>query len=270
MYANAFNVLIRTAEYKFLENTGIIDFDALSDRNPTADRQDFVDHPMTIETGNTDYPQLWKPFSSAVKLVQNDRSVIAGVVRMDEVVSALHSYKRRFDGVAFGPITLPLESIVPTARMWSDSHIFLSVLFKKQFAGSSNNVRGGEYVMFTSNHIQGSSHSGVVTSWYVAKVLFFFEYNIESTRSSVGSFFAVAEVMNKHSTASHSKSIPRVLPFSGSGSQKKVVVFDVADIVTTVGLVQESSASKWLYVISPSTAFNNDMNRNAGMIRNLL
>ena len=73
-----------------------------------------------------------------------------------------------------------------------------------------------------------------VTNWYVGRLLFFFEYAL----GEVGSFYAVLEVMKNHSAASHSPCIPTVVPFKES-EVKKIVVIDIADIVTVVGLLKE-------------------------------
>ena len=262
--ANATNVVVDTARFKFLENMEMIDFDTLYNRNPNASRSGFVYHPKTRESGDRSYPQLWEPFAAETELVVGVDTPIQGLVPMNLFIAALNSYRRRFDGSTnISPV--PLTSVTPAARIWSDSHIHLSSFAKKTVR---KNTRGGEYVMFTSNHINRSG-SPPVSSWYVAKVLFYFEYNVGSQRSQLASFYAIGEVMSKHSTAAHSKSIPLVQPFDDNIQQKKYAVFDIADIVSTVGLIKQSSSSKWLYVISPSTAFNSDMSRNAGKLSHL-
>lgn len=85
--------------------------------------------------------------------------------------------------------------------------------------------------------------------------------------------------MKKHSAANHSSCIPTVTPF-GNEEVKKVVVIDIADIVSVVGLLQMVShvvngkkitfrQADSLFVISPSTTFENDMKKTAGSIINL-
>ncbi|KAG2228641.1 hypothetical protein INT48_000980 [Thamnidium elegans] len=116
-----------------------------------------------------------------------------------------------------------------------------------------------------------------IPNWYLGKLLFFFEIDLELEESRPhGSFYAVVEVMKSHKTALHSKSIPMVQPFSET-ENKKYAVIDVADIISTVGLIQkidlknnQVESSNWFYVISPSTAFHKDMSTNAGKINDLL
>jgi len=106
-------------------------------------------------------------------------------------------------------------------------------------------------------------------------VLFFFKYSFDH----VGSFYAVLEVMKSHSVAAHSSCIPTVVPFK-KDEVKKIVVVDIADIVTVVGLlkmVQHTLNGRTvsykelnsLFVISPSTCFDSDMKKTAGSIVNL-
>jgi hypothetical protein len=65
---------------------------------------------------------------------------------------------------------------------------------------------------------------------------------------------------------------------TGKTETKKYAVLDVADIRSTVDLIQKAEikrnnkveSSNWYYDISPSTAFNNDMLVNAGKISELL
>lgn len=85
--------------------------------------------------------------------------------------------------------------------------------------------------------------------------------------------------MKSHSAASHSSCIPTVVPFK-SNEGKKIVVVDIADIVTVVGLLKMVNhtttgrtitykESNSLFVISPSTCFDTDMKKTAGSIINL-
>ena len=117
-----------------------------------------------------------------------------------------------------------------------------------------------------------------VPNWYVGKLLFFFEFDLEITETNRrhGSFYALVEVMKFHKTALHSTAIPMVQPFSESES-KKYAILDAADITSVVGLIQKTElknnqveSSNWFYVISPSTAFHLDMSTNAGKITDLL
>ncbi|KAG2228435.1 hypothetical protein INT48_000366, partial [Thamnidium elegans] len=116
-----------------------------------------------------------------------------------------------------------------------------------------------------------------ISNWYVAKVLFFFEIDLELPESrSCGSFYAVVEVMKSHKTSPYSKCIPLVHPFPANET-KKYAVIDVGDILSVVGLIQktdlvnnQAQSSNWFYVISPSTAFDRDMSINTGKISDLL
>lgn len=78
-----------------------------------------------------------------------------------------------------------------------------------------------------------------------------------SPLSPYGLLYAVGEVMSEHKTATQSKYIPMVLPFPKTS--EKIVVFDVADITCSVGLVKDVtpkgngySTSEWMYVIPPN------------------
>lgn len=85
--------------------------------------------------------------------------------------------------------------------------------------------------------------------------------------------------MKEHGTASHSSCIPTVVPYGVNESQK-VVVIDVADIISVVGLMKQINGKvivgkntlyfpESYFVISPSTAFNSDMSKTAGKQRTL-
>lgn len=57
-----------------------------------------------------------------------------------------------------------------------------------------------------------------------------------------------------------------VQPFCNNDTKKYAVVLDVADIGLIVGLIQKTNivnnkveSANWFYVISPSTAFDQDM-----------
>ena len=116
-----------------------------------------------------------------------------------------------------------------------------------------------------------------VAHWFVGKLLFFFEYNLQLNSSDeCGSLYAIVEVMKTHKTSPYSKSIPMVQPFV-AGQVKKYAVIDVADIKSVVGLIQKTEirnrqvdSTNWFYVISPSTAFNVDMASCAGKLSELL
>jgi hypothetical protein len=67
-----------------------------------------------------------------------------------------------------------------------------------------------------------------------------------------------------------------VQPFREDESKKYAVV-DVADIRTIAGLIQKTDiknnrpeSSSWYFVISPSSAFDQDMSANAGKLSDLL
>ncbi|KAI9243214.1 hypothetical protein EDC94DRAFT_670572, partial [Helicostylum pulchrum] len=274
--ANAINVLERITRFKFLETTDMIDFSVLYNRNPESAKTGFVYHPATKIDNCKDYPQLWEPFSSPVLLPANysGESTIEGLIRLDKLILALGAYKRRYLGISKGrPLALKLDkTITPAAKLWLDSHVLTSVLFKSNLPVSSTK-RGGEFIMFeTNNRLQS------VPNWYVGKLLFFFEFDLEITKTSRrhGSFYALVEVMKIHKTALHSTAIPMVQPFSESES-KKYAILDAADITSVVGLIQKTElknnqveSSNWFYAISPSTAFHLDMSTNAGKITDLL
>jgi hypothetical protein len=119
-----------------------------------------------------------------------------------------------------------------------------------------------------------------VPHWFVGKVLFYFEYDLQlairDNGISCGSLYAIVEVMKHHQTSPHSKNIPMVQPFR-ENETKKFVVIDVADIVSVVGLLQKTDlvnrnieSSNWFYVISPSTAFDTNMASYSGKLGDLL
>ena len=152
--ANAINVLERITRFKFLEATGMIDFSVLYNRNPESNKTGFVKHPATYIDNCNDYPQLWEPFSSPVLIPKGYSGdlTIEGLVRMDSLILAIASYKRRFLGINKGrPLVLNLDLIItPAAKLWRDSHVLTSVLFKSKLPASCTK-RGGEFVMFESN-----------------------------------------------------------------------------------------------------------------------
>jgi len=152
--ANAMNVLESITRFKFIETTKMIDFSALYNRNETTNKQDFEYHPGSDPEDSQAFPQLWAPFAKKeIKLSTiNVDYVIEGLVPANKFLAALAAYKRRFLGIARNrPVHLNMnQCIKPAAKLWSDSHVYASTMFKpKQSTGS--NKRGGEYVMFESN-----------------------------------------------------------------------------------------------------------------------
>ncbi|CEP06937.1 hypothetical protein, partial, partial [Parasitella parasitica] len=284
--ANAINVFERITRYKFLETTGMIDFSTLYNRNPEYKRRGFVEHPAaTNDFLGSQYPQLWEPFSSPVFLASSSSStspspMIEGLIPAAKFVKALSAYKKRFLGVSRNAeIDLDLRKpMMPVAKLWSNGHILTSSIFKEK---SKAATRGGEFVMFESNvkkrlnqRIQSVAH------WFIGKVLFYFEYDLQLAlnegETSCGSLYAVVEVMKNHRTSPYSNNIPLVQPFRDS-EVKKFAVVNVADIVSTVGLLQKTDllnrriqTSNWFYVISPSTAFDENMASYCGHLGDLL
>ncbi|KAI9243120.1 hypothetical protein EDC94DRAFT_671936 [Helicostylum pulchrum] len=236
--ANAINVLERITRFKFLETTDMIDFSVLYNRNPESAKTGFVYHPATKIDNCKDYPQLWEPFSSPVLLPAN----YSGESTIEGLI--------RLDKLILALGTFYLYMFFTIV----DVSIFLIMITR------------------TNNRLQS------VPNWYVGKLLFFFEFDLEITKTSRrhGSFYALVEVMKIHKTALHSTAIPMVQPFSESES-KKYAILDAADITSVVGLIQKTElknnqveSSNWFYVISPSTAFHLDMSTNAGKITDLL
>ncbi|KAI7892666.1 uncharacterized protein EV154DRAFT_601540 [Mucor mucedo] len=269
---NANNIMERTALFSFMRNTKMVNFDPTPPKLET----DFVEHP----SGNVDFGQLWAPFYQEFELTgnaDNDCLIAGDLLTMKSFVSALKSYKKRFFSLPepIHRIQINVESILPAGKLWQDSHVYSAAIFKQ---GLSKSIakRGGEHVLFHSNHqTRRRGRISQVTNWYVGRLLFFFEYAFDETSS----FYAVLEVMKRHSAASHSPCIPTVVPYENN-EEKKIVVINIADIVTVVGLLkmvthsvngkkvtyQDSSS---LFVISPSTSFDDDMKKTAGKISNL-
>ncbi|KAI8058904.1 hypothetical protein BDF21DRAFT_456040 [Thamnidium elegans] len=270
---NANNIMERTALYSFLKNTKMLDFNPNEPKSDSANT--FIYHPSK----NKDYGQLWAPFYKPFELVDtNDSTIIGdGLVTMKKLVNALKSYKKRFFSMnePITSITINIQTIVPSGKLWQDSRVFTSAIFKKTL--SKNTIRrGGEHVLFHSTHkIRSGRTLKRVTHWYVGRVLFFFQYAFKGD----GSFYALLEIMKTHSVAAHSSCIPVVIPFKETET-KKMVVVDIADIITVVGLLKmvhqvtngrnvTFKESDSLFVISPSTAFDVDMKTTAGSIINL-
>ena len=151
--ANALNVLERITRFKFLEATKMIDFSTLYNRNPEHNKRGFIYHPAALLDNNHSYPQLWEPFSSPVLLSNtNPNTTIENLVTMEKFISALCSYKRRYLGINKGqPISaIKYITFIPAAKLWSDSNVLTSALFKSKSQSNGSN-RGGEYIMFESN-----------------------------------------------------------------------------------------------------------------------
>ncbi|CEP16956.1 hypothetical protein [Parasitella parasitica] len=190
--------------------------------------------------------------------------MIEGLIPTEKFIKALSAYKKRFLSVGKNAVTdLDLgKPVTPVAKLWSDGHILTSSIFKEN---SKATTRGGEYVMFESNVKKRLNHRiQSIPHWFVGKVLFYFD------------LYAVVEVMKAHRTASHSNNIPLVQPFRDS-ELKKFAVVDVADIVSVVGSLQKTDlvnrrieSSNWFYIISPSTAFDENMASYSGQLGDLL
>lgn len=153
--ANALNVLERVTRFKFLDTTGLIDFSVLYNRNPNHSKRGFTYHPAASHNPDChNYPQLWEPFSLPISISDHESSIsIEDLIQTDKFFQALCGYKRRFLGISrAAPLELTVnEAIIPAAKLWSDSHILISALFKSRSKAFSSNNRGGEYVLFESN-----------------------------------------------------------------------------------------------------------------------
>jgi hypothetical protein len=140
--ANAVNVLERITRFKFLDSTKMIDLSVLYNRNPENNKKGFVKHPARYIDNRNDYPQLWEPFSSPVLISKSSSgasTMIEGLISMSNFIQAISSYKRRYLGINKGrPLNLNLEIIItPTAKLWRDSRVFTSMLFKSKIPTSS-------------------------------------------------------------------------------------------------------------------------------------
>ncbi|KAI8640490.1 hypothetical protein BD408DRAFT_434132 [Parasitella parasitica] len=282
---NAVNVLEQTTQYKFLESTKMLDCSSLYDRNPEYMSKGYIDHPATIYQGTNDsqkYPQLWQPFGDSFFLSDEPASSIEDFTTVSKFINALAGYKRRYLGISKNTnISINLHQCVQSAsKLWFDSHIIRSALFKhKNISESSGaNERGGEYIMFDSNIRKKVNRQFVpMPHWFVGKALFFFEANLDLVEGQAhGSLYAFVEVMKNHKTSPYSKYVPMVQP-SREDETKKYAVSDVADIRTIAGLIQKTDiknnraeSSNWYFVISPSSAFDQDMSVNAGKLSDLL
>ncbi|CEP16958.1 hypothetical protein [Parasitella parasitica] len=279
---NALNVIEKVTYFKFLETTKMIDFSVLYDRDPDFRRSGFINHPAVADEGDQDYPQLWKPFGKPTILQANNMSEwIENLVPMFKFIEALKAYKRRFQSLRRSELVhVPVQNVtlLPASKMWSDSHIMVSALFKS-LSNSNNSDRGGEYVIFESNIRRRLNHvEQPVPHWYCGRLLFFFEANLllSPGANTTGSLYAIREVMKSHKNSPYSKAVAMVQPFFADEA-KKYAVIDVADIISTVGLIQKiefyknnkPAATNWFYLISPSTSFKSNISLNAGKISEL-
>ncbi|KAI8636190.1 hypothetical protein BD408DRAFT_99981 [Parasitella parasitica] len=153
---NALNVVEKVTNFQFLETAKMIDFSVLYDRDPDFRTSGFINHPAAAQIeASENYPQLWKPFGKAVTLqANNSTDWIEKLVPMNRFVEALKAYKRRFLSLRKNDhVYVPIENVVltPASKMWCDSHIMVSALFKSMSNNSNNSDRGGEHVIFESN-----------------------------------------------------------------------------------------------------------------------
>lgn len=148
---NASIILERNILYDFLRNTKMVNFEG--QKNKTGDNSNtFEYHP----SGNKDYAQLWCPFYDEFLLDQNNsgRQVGNNLVSIKSFTSALKSYKKRLLSLSVPVSSVDLnyfQPIKPAGRLWQDSHVYSSVIFK----GGQRKIekRGGEYIMFHSTHL---------------------------------------------------------------------------------------------------------------------
>ncbi|CEP14481.1 hypothetical protein [Parasitella parasitica] len=248
---NALNVVDKVTYFKFLETTKMMNFSVLYDRDPDFRKSGFINQPAAADEGDEDYPQLWKPFEKPVTLqTSNTSDWIENMVPMFRFIESLKSYKRRFQSLRRSePVHVPVQhvTLLPASKMWCDSHIMVSALFKA-LSNSNNSDRGGEF----------------------ANLLF------SPGANTIGSLYAILEVMKSHKVSPYSKAVPMVQPFSKEKS-KKYAVIDVADIVSTDGLIQKikfnknnkPAATNWFYLFSPSNPFKSNMSLNTGKISEL-
>lgn len=111
----------------------------------------FVYHP----SNNKEYGQLWAPFYKPFEIINGVHHIVVGegLTTMKKFVDALKSYKKRFYGLN-NPISsfdIDIQTIVPAGKLWQDSRVFTSAIFKKNLSSSTLD-RGGEHVLFHSTH----------------------------------------------------------------------------------------------------------------------
>jgi len=137
--------------FEFVKHTGMICLEG-EKKQKLDTPNSFLEHP----SGEKGQIQLWGPFHAAFLLNQPDNStIIAGdLVKVDVLIMAIKACKRRLFGLSSVP-TRDIEintdqQITPAAKLYLENVVYSSTIFTQRL--SVSNKRGGEYVMFHSNH----------------------------------------------------------------------------------------------------------------------
>ncbi|CAO3693744.1 unnamed protein product [Rhizopus stolonifer] len=212
---------------------------------PAAAPDSYIELP--IEDGVS--PQLWDPYT---QMTINTEDELMPGLSGSSVASAIRSYYRRLYPTEQ---VLPLEpSILIAGRMWSDSIIYSSRLYrtKKHLVTRSNN-----YVLFESG-----VHGRTSPSWFVGEVFTYFEHEYNNERR----FLGIVNVMKEHRFGEYY--IPQVIE---DPSRHHFAVLNVADIIQCVGLMQYSDSPNKFNVVWSYMDYQDKIgNREPGGLSELL
>lgn len=202
--------------------------------------------------------QLWIPFIDNIQLC-DDNERFEGV-QVGALRKALRNYYRR----EFSESSLIMEGDIVfglAGRAWLDKPMVISSVY---YAKKNREFRRAGYcIMFDSPYLSQRFESR--RRWFVGEVLFFFKHQFRGNLY----FLAFVQVMKRHTTAAHDKSIPVVDKGSPNVAPKFAVISVNNDIKLQVGLVQFIGSRTKFSVIAPSHVFETDMSITAGSISDL-
>ncbi|CEP16974.1 hypothetical protein [Parasitella parasitica] len=161
---------------------------------------------------------------------------------------------------------------VVVSRAWVDK---IKITYER-CRRKTGEFRSGNHHVMSKSHHKHSMNAPYIQRWFVRTILFIFEHTFQGEVYSL----TFVEVMKRHATAEHDKSIPVVhknqsrIQQRAMGNKRpieysKYAVIKVDDILLQVGLVQSLDDELKFRVIGNYHVFEQDMSLDAGDIVNL-
>ncbi|KAG1444471.1 hypothetical protein G6F56_010284 [Rhizopus delemar] len=184
----------------------------MGEPSSTTDATTFLELPNNEGT----FPQLWDPNQN--QSIFGDGEVMAGLSD-GALVSAIRSYYHRL--YPDQQVQSINNTIRLTGRMWSDSNIYSSKLYREQHHSTTS---ADNFVLF-----EAGRNGRIYKCWFVGEVYTYFEHIYNEERR----FIAVVNVMQKHEFGYYS--IPMV---TEDPHHPHFAVLNVGDVLHDVGFFQ--------------------------------
>lgn len=157
---NINNILQRQALLHFIRNTKMISFESAKERDSRPYKESsFMYHPRISDENRDIMAQLWAPIVNDVYIDEQSEYLceasLKKLVSTEKFVTALRACKRRMfsssDRVSNIQVNLD-QRINIAGKLWQNDTILTSSYAKSKQSTNKLNLRGGEFVRFSSFH----------------------------------------------------------------------------------------------------------------------